>query len=131
MPDESASSKRKPRAGRNEANGSMAGAYSNFDKFAQTDQELDLMPVPRFRIRSLMILVLMTALLMGAGLWITRLNWNEIHDLKPRIFLLGSFFLLVVAKLGLLIGLRAGRRQVGRQFEPELKADPGRETPFS
>ncbi len=77
------------------------------------------MRVIRFRLRSLMILVLVSALGLAAFIPISKVNLNEINDLKPRVFLLGSFFLLVVAKLGLLIGTRAARHR------SELSSDRG------
>jgi hypothetical protein len=78
-----------------------------------------------------MILVLLTALALGVGIPLSRLNPRDIHDLKPRLFLLGAFVLLVAAKLGLLIGLRAKRYQADNRVAPESIPSSGHETPYS
>ncbi len=86
---------------------------------------------PRFRLRSLMILILITAIVLGVGIPLSRLNLNEIHDLKPRALLLGTFLLLVVAKLGLLVGLRARRYQTMLHGGEDEMIESSRETPSS
>jgi hypothetical protein len=58
-----------------------------------------------------MILVLVSALVLGAGIPLSKLDMNTIHDMKPRLFLVAMFFLLVVAKFGLLLGIQAKRYQ--------------------
>jgi hypothetical protein len=67
------------------------------------------MPHPRFRLKSLMILILLAGLTMGAGLQISRMDPDDIEDLKQRIFLLSPFLVLVLAKFGLIVAARSRR----------------------
>jgi hypothetical protein len=64
---------------------------------------------PRFRLKSLMILILLAGLAMGAGLQISRMDPDDIDDLKQRVFLLSPFLALIVAKFAL-FGVFRSRR---------------------
>ena len=75
-----------------------------------------------------MILVLVTALALGLGIPLSRLSLKDIDQFQPRIFLLGSFFLLVGFKLCLLIGLRARRHQADHPGDADSDSGSGRET---
>ncbi len=76
-----------------------------------------------------MVLVLVTAL--GIGIPLSRLNLSHINDLRPRIFLLGSFLLLVVAKFGLLIGLQLKRSRTEQSAGPDSIPGSGSERHLS
>jgi hypothetical protein len=75
------------------------------------------MPLVRFRLRSLMILVLISAL--GLAAFTQGSKVKAIYDWKPKLIILGSFLIVVLAKLGLLIGMRMARGQ------PDVSDDRG------
>jgi hypothetical protein len=60
----------------------------------------------RFRLKTLMLLVLLGALGTAAWLHLSRLETN---DLVEQIAILGPFLVLVILKMGLVLGVRVRR----------------------
>jgi hypothetical protein len=65
-----------------------------------------------------MILILLAGLTMRAGLQISRMDPDDIEDLKQRIFLLSPFLVLVLAKFGLIVAARSRRWASDTPTEP-------------
>jgi hypothetical protein len=88
----------------------------------QSGQGRRKMRIPRLRIRSLMILVLASALILGAILQIPRMTAHEFDDFKQRAYIVGVFLILVFSKLCLAIGMRT-RRAIREEHERAWQAD--------
>jgi uncharacterized membrane protein YfcA len=76
----------------------------------------------RFRLKTLMILVLLAALGTAAGLHLSRLETN---DLVEQFAILGPFLVLVVLKLGLVLGARVRRARRDEATDRPLEDRPG------
>lgn len=64
---------------------------------------------PRFRLRSLMILVLLAALIMGTALHFSRLDPDDVAGMERRLVRILPVLVLVLAKLGLITWARSKR----------------------
>ena len=85
---------------------------------------------PRFRLRSLMILVLLAALIMGAALHLSRIDPEDALGMEQRLFRILPVLILVLAKLGLIAWTQSRRRAVEIPTEARPVDEPVRdETP--
>ncbi len=64
---------------------------------------------PRFRLRSLMILVLIAALGLAAAAQVARMEPVDFDEIRERLALVGAFLILVLLKLGSVFAIRARR----------------------
>jgi hypothetical protein len=89
------------------------------------------MRLPSIRLRSLMILVLFSALILAAFIHLARIDPLDLVDLKLRLFVLMPFFLLIIAKLGLVLGSRARRLRSAAPTDRPSGEGPRREESLS
>jgi hypothetical protein len=67
------------------------------------------MSFSRFRLRSLMILIFLSALVLAAGVQLSKMEPLGLFDFDERVFLFVPFLLLVIVKLGFVIAFRSKR----------------------
>ena len=67
------------------------------------------MRLPRFRLRSLMILVFLSSLAMATWVHVRRMDSSDLIEVGQRFFLFLPFLILVAAKSGLVAVFRSRR----------------------
>jgi hypothetical protein len=72
-------------------------------------QENDCMLVSQFRLRSLMIVIFASALVLAAGVQISKMEPPGLFDFDERVFLVIPFLVLVALKMGLVVAARSRR----------------------